>query len=291
MSKSKKYYLPEYVRFSRIDDNRGVLSGPIKKHVLEGDSVTLVAEAVPLLRNGTTTVELADELQIPPTTAEQLLARLSETELIRYQADIDSDLLKWASSKPEDAQAKLAEYTVAVLVADTIATEPPDNLKSLVNISIADSPSALVIDEDAPDLLVTVAVGEAPEFHRAVLDRTWSNGIPWLPARLVDSTIRLGPYTLPETDACYNCYYKRLLASTADREITRHEHEQDAPQLFPSVVDSLMWSLAHIELVSIITPEEKPATGGAVVAVDPLNMSMTKTDVLKLPGCEVCGTN
>lgn len=291
MSESKKYYLPEYVRFSRIDDDRGVLSGPIEKHVLEGDSVKLVAEAVPLLRNGTTTVEIAEELQIPPTTAEQLLARLSETDLIRYQADIGSDLIKWASSKPEDERGKLAESTVAVLVADGIVTELPDSLRSLVDISLADSLSDLVIEEDPPDLLVTIAVGEAPEFHRAVLDRTWSNGVPWLPARLVDSSIKLGPYTLPETDACYNCYYKRLLASAADREIARHEHEQDAPQLFPSVVDSLMWSLAHIELVSIIMPRKKPATGGAVVAVNPLNMSMAKTDVLKLPGCEVCGTN
>lgn len=291
MADPNTYHLPEYVRFSRIDDDRAVLSAPIEKHLLEGNSVKLVAEAIPLLREGTTAAEIADELKIHMTTAEQLLAQLSETDVISHHADIEGDFLKWVSSRSGDAQAELAEYTVAALAPAEIPIEPPESLSSSVDISIVDSPSTLAIDTDSPNLVVTIAVGEAPEFHRAVLNRTWSNNVPWLPVRLVDSMIKLGPYSPPETDACYNCYYNRLIASAVDREIAKFEHQQYGHQLFPDVIESLMWSLTHFELASIVAPERQPSASGAVVAVDPLNMNTTTTDVLKLPGCEVCGTN
>lgn len=291
MPNDKKYYLPEYVRFSRIDDERGVLSAPIAKHVLEGDSVALVAEAVPLLRKGITVSELSEELQTSTKTAEQLLKHLNETDLVRYQPDVDIDLLNWASGRPRDAKNELANYNLALVTTNELTTEPPDSLMSLVNISSVSSPSDLIENTETPDLVITVASGEDPEFHQAILSKTWSNGIPWLPLRLADSIIKLGPYTPPGSGACYNCYYKRLLASAADLEIARQEHKQNENRLFPDVIDSLIWSIAHIELVSIVAPDREPEAGGAVVAVDPLNMDTTKTDVIKLPGCEICGTN
>lgn len=294
MTDSKEYHLPDYVRFVRLDDDRAVLSAPIQKHVVEGDAVGLVAKAVPLLREGTTPATLADGLSVSHSTAEQLLTRLQNTDLVRPRADVDSDLVRWASSQPNDTQTALADTTIAVLSEASITTAPPESFDASCNVRHIDAVSSLSDDQVLPELLLTVAAGASPEFHRAVLDSTWSAGIPWLPIRLVDTEIRLGPYAPPGTDACYNCYYQRLVASAPDMELIEREHrqcEQRSRQLYPAVIDAFIWSLAHMEALSIVAPDRTPEAAGSVVAVDPLEMETTSTDVLKLPGYEVCGTN
>jgi len=294
MTKSDEYYLPEYIRFIRIDNDRGVLSAPTEKHVLEGESVALVAEVVPLLREGTTSDEIANRLQIPESTAEQLLERLSETGFVRGQAGINDDFLNWASNRPADTRARLNDTDITLLAPTGVPTTPPEVLTSSVELSVIDSLSDISSNGESPELLVTVAAGEDPAFHQAVLEKTWSDNIPWLPIRLVGSVIKFGPYTPPKTDACYNCYYQRLIASASNRQIEQREHreqEQESDRIYPSVVDSLVWSLAHVELISIVAPDRTPQSTGAVVEVDPLNMDSTTTDVLRLPGCEICGTN
>lgn len=294
MTDSDQYYIPEYVRFVRLDEDRAVLSGPIQNHILEGKSVELVANAIPLLREGVTPAKLADKLSIPTTMAEKVLTQLSGTDLVRPTTTTDNDLIEWVSSRPSITRMKMADITVAVLTAESISTVPPEAFNADVTIREIDTLSSLDEEGLSPDVVLTMAVGVAPEFHRAVLEETWSAGIPWLPIRLVDSELRLGPYSPPGTDACYNCYYQRVVASAPDMEITKREQqerERGGSHLYPSMIDDLAWSFAHMEMLSIAAPDRTPTTGGSVTAIDPLVMETTTTDVLKLPGCKICGTN
>lgn len=294
MSNPEEYYLPEYVRFVRLNDDRAVLSGPINKHIMEGKSVDLVAESVPHLRDGITVEQLADELGVSHSSTTQLLTHLLETNLVRQKEAVGDDVVEWVSSQPNEAQNELVNTTVAVLLGETISTTPPKSFHSLVDVHRIETIASLSDLQEPPEILLTFAIGASPEFHQTVLKKTWSSNISWLPIRLVDSEIRLGPYTTPDIGPCYNCYYQRLVASASDMDMKVQEHrqgEKSRGHLFPSALDSLVWSLTELEVVSIVAPDRIPHTDGSVVTFDPVRMESATSDVLKLPGCEVCGTN
>lgn len=294
MTQQEEYYLPQSVHFIRIDEDLAVLSGPTYDQLLEGESIELVAESITLFRDGTTANRLAEKLDITHQAAKQLIARLQDKNLVRQQVEKSNVLTEWMSSRPMSTQKELAGANIGILTEDPIPASPPESLERSISTKNIGSISALAENRDRLDLLLSVVYGESPRYHHAILEETWEEDIQWLPIRFVDSEIKLGPYSTPSSDICYNCYYKRLLASSNNRKIAeqKHQHiEQSERRLYPLTVNSIIWNIAHIELISIFAPDRSPKTAGGIITIDMIDMQMGTNEILKLPGCEICGMN
>lgn len=288
------YRLPEYVEFVRVDDDRAILAGPLEKKELTGTSVDLVSRVVPVLRDGASVGELADAISEPESTIEALLDALSETGMI-HTVNIDDeragDFWEWSSDDSVVVRRTLEDASIGVH-APTAVPRPELDWGSVRDLASLDN---LRESADELDFIVTVTTGVRPSYHRAVTEQVHDASLPWLPSRLVGSEIRLGPLTRTGVDACYDCYRQRSLASEQEVEGTRREHAQREtdgalPNYLPSI-HAQVTSMMELEAFAFLSGERTPNTAGSVVTYDVFDQTTRHSDVLKLPGCEVCGTS
>jgi len=283
--------LPEYVDFIRLSDDRALLAGPATTKELRGDSVGLVERAIPPLRDGTTAADLAATLEVSPSLVTDLIEQLRAAGVLEAPTESHG---YWSWAAPVlgvDADA-IRGSSVAVL--DRSACGLSDAEKhpfELVPLGDASELPSVLPDVD---LLLTLTVGEDPEFHRAVVGHVGENGADWIPARLTGATVTVGPFGTPTTQGCYNCYDRRRRAST---------------ELSPSVVDSVddrpsqsrtpyseyvHGFLIHVlltEAVAAVGDGKTPQSSGAIVECDLAEFTMDRREILPVPGCEVCGTS
>lgn len=286
-----KYSIPDYVDYVRVDDKRAVLSSPLEKKELTGETVDLVSELIPLLRDGATIEELSDASGETARTIETLLEILKETGQIHSETPSEAGFWDWASDSPDEVRNRLESSTVGIFTAtdesrpqyEWAETEPID---SVGNISAMSSEL---------DLLVTLSSGVRPSLHRAILEETSAVSLPWLSARLVGNELRIGPLTQPTGDACYNCYYQRSLASQSEPSLVSHEHDhRENSGMHPPYLDSIfrqLHSMVEMEAAALLSGFQQPNTVGTVLIYDIFQQTTTYADVLSLPGCEICGTN
>lgn len=283
-------FLPEFVTFTRVDEDLAVISSPLEKHQLRGDSVELIAEVVPLLRNGTSAPEIASKVNVSETTAEQLLRRLFETGLLRL-ANPENDYFEWATSNPDVAREAAGDATVALLSPTKTVANTAWNAQSFT-VTQVDSIAALRNKSLTPDLIISAVNGIRPAFHRALTEYADDMNINWLPSRVVDAEIRIGPLMQPKRGACYNCYYERSLASVEHPVAVTHKQQTDDRQPhYPDSVIRLQHAFTRLEALHIVSGDSKPATEETVLTIDLFTFERSAESVLKLPGCEVCGEN
>lgn len=283
--------LPAYIDFIRLSDTRALLAGPATTKELRGESVDIVEQALPLLRDGTTAADLADTLDISASLATDLVDRLRGTGVL--QEDVGPHgYWSWAGPTLGVAAGELRDRTVTVL--DQTAGGPPvpeDVPFDLVTLErVADLPSAL----DETDLLLTLIVGESPDFHHAIVQQLSDHVVDWIPGRLTGATVTVGPLGTPTTQGCYNCYDQRRRASTeidpsTVEAIDRRPNQDRTP--YSEDIRGFLYHVLLTEAVAALGDGQAPQSRGAVVECDLTQFTMDRREILPVPGCELCGTS
>ena len=286
-----EYYVPEYVEFVRIDESKAAISTPLSKKEIRGASVDLVENIIALGRGGSTVSEVDQETDFSAENISTLLSHL-ETEDIIQTTRPECDFWDWLVDSPPEARKSVREATIGLLEPDCSSTfhEFLGELTTVRLSSISDLSETI----DNLDILVTGTIGANPEFHQAVAEETQKMTLYWLPVRLVGTEVHLGPLS-GVGKPCYNCYRKRLLASTSNpdlhsREMVSREEHSRQPE-YPQAVHQLLTSQARLEINAVLADELRPTTDGSVLVTDIQTLESNTRDVLKLPGCEICGTN
>lgn len=280
------YSLPEYIEFVRLGDERAVISGPLTRTELRGESVELVERSVPYLRDGVSVVELEAALDVPTETAEALIEGLAEVTDLTTHGD---DMWDWASGTPDETRDSIGSANVGVIAAGVWDL----SVFGDITTTIVETVDGLRAESEIFDALLTLSVGERPDFHGAVLEKIYEAELPWLPARLVDDEVVLGPLSIPHETACYNCYYQRHLSCDSRPSARMIELESRAEtESYPSYTDSarqLLTATAETELLALLSGHVDPETKNAVVRFDVRRASRDRSVLYRVPGCDVCG--
>jgi bacteriocin biosynthesis cyclodehydratase domain-containing protein len=281
--------LPEYLDFIRLSDDRAILAGPATTKELRGESVNLVEQALPLLRDGTTATELADAINISESLAVELVNQLQRTGVLKEGAESHG---YWSWAGPALGVDGDAIQGASVAILDQSSCKLSDVEESPFNLvpfgSIKELPSGL----PDVDLLLTLTVGENQEFHQAIIQRVSENPVDWIPARLTGPTVTVGPFGTATTQGCYNCYDQRRRASTEITPSTVESIDQRPNQDRTPYSEYIHGFLVHImltEAVAALGDGKTPRSNGAVVECDLTRFTMDRREVLPVPGCEICG--
>lgn len=271
-----------------MGDNRGVLSGPLTRKEFRGDNVNLLERALPYLRNGVTATDLAEHLGISVEMTQELLESLDVTAAETASAKPTEDAWSWLTESPELTRRSLETVSVGMLSSSTL--DHPSSLISSLSTVTCDSIEA-VASADI-DYLFTVSLGERPNFHHAVLEVVVEDGLSWLPVRLIDGVVTLGPYTVPGETACYDCYFRRRVACDQRPEARLLEYEArskaDRWPPYHTAAWHLLGATTETELLSIISGYTSPATKNGIVTYDVRSGERERSRLYKVPGCESC---
>jgi len=283
--------LPEYVDFIRLSDDRALLAAPATTKELRGDSVALVEQALPSLREGTTDADLAATLEVSTSLAADLIAQLRTTGVLRTPA-ASHGYWDWAGPVLGVDADTVQDSNVAVLDRSACGlSETEEHPFDLVSV---DDTSALESVLPAVDLLLTLTVGESPEFHRAVVRHASETATDWIPARLTGATVTVGPFGTPTTQGCYNCYDQRRRASTelspsTVESIDGRPNQDQTP--YSTYVHGFLIHMLLTEAVAALGDGQSPQSSGAIVECDLATFTMDRRELLPVPGCELCGTS
>ena len=283
--------IPEYIDFIRLSDNRALLAGPATTKELRGDSVDLVERALQSLRDGTTAADLADTLDISTSLATDLIDRLQDTGVLQEEP-APHGYWSWAAATLGVAVHDLRDQTVTVL--DQTTGDPPSFEDVPFDLTtcerVADLPSML----DETDLLLTLVVGETPDFHHAIVQQLTDHKVDWIPGRLTGATVTVGPFGTPTTQGCYNCYDQRRRASTEISPATVDALDQRSRQgraPYSEYIRGFLYHMLVTEAVAAHGDDKTPQSSGAIVECDLTQFTMDRREILPVPGCELCGTS
>lgn len=282
---------PEYLDFIRLSDERALLVGPATTKELRGESVDLVEQALPLLSDGTTTGELADNINISESLADDLISQLQRASVLKVEAE-SHGYWSWAGPALGVDGDAVQETRVAVL--DQSGCNLSDSEEYPFSIISFDSINELLPELNDVDLLLTITVGENQEFHQAITQRISENPVDWIPARLTGSIVTFGPFGTATTQGCYNCYDQRRRASTDLASSVVESIEQRPNQDRTPYTEYIHGFLVHIlltEAVAALGNGKTPRSNGAVVECDLIQFTMNRREILPIPGCELCGTS
>lgn len=287
---SKKLQIPSYIEFIPINSNRAIFSTPLETKELTGDTVSNITEIVPILREGATMSEISNQTGIEMKILQKIVEKL-ESENLVHPKEAEDGFFEWGCDESEEARSSLQDTIVGVVGDIEISLT---NLLPEQNIRRINEVEAIPEHSDV-SILVSACKGARPEFHRAILDLVWDSKIRWLPSRVVGTEIRIGPFTRRNIDCCYQCYYSRYLASEKLRPKLESEHSQreinDQYPEYPGPAFDLLSTVTQFEIMAILTDYAPVRSDGSVLYVDLFTLESNMNDVLKLPGCEICGTN
>ncbi len=151
--------------------------------------------------------------------------------------------------------------------------------------------------EKNPPLVIACSDYENGESFRDANRRAVEERSPILFACVAEMRLRIGPLVVPGETACYECFHQRLRAGLAFRE------EFDAYLAQNTTLDTagtdsraglyarLGATLVASQIVSYLLGATQYCLLELVVDIDPLGLEVTKSRVLRLPRCEVCGRN
>ena len=146
-----------------------------------------------------------------------------------------------------------------------------------------------------PPLVIACSDYENGESFRDTNRRAVEDRSPILFACIAEMTIRIGPFVVPGETACYECFHHRLRANLSFRE------EFDAYLAQNVVLDTastdsrtglyarLGATLVASQAVGFLLGAMHCCVLDSVVELSPLAMELTRSRVLRLPRCEVCG--
>lgn len=291
--KNDQYYIPDYAELVPIDDSEIQIKLPLQKKTITGDAVPLVTKIWDNIdgEEHNTLESLNNNVDTPKEDIKELLSILVEVNAIKKTGEKE-DFFEWSSSNPEKTRENIRESKIA-LISDS--NFQPQTTGRELEWRQFNGLSKFKSTKEDYDLLITIKNGVNPAFHKEVLEHIWKRDIGWLPIRLSNDKIRLGPLSKRGRGACYNCFYTRFFASkveprSAVKETKKRENNKKQPE-YLKIIENLTTSLGLIESLKYISKLRKPITDESVIEIDIFSLDKTKSDVIKLPDCEICGKN
>jgi len=291
----QKYVFPEYAEFTRITDTRAVVTTPTAEKDVSGETVPVVEEVLTILRDSGTVNEILSETELSETAAKELLSYLEEERIIFPDEDqFQSDILDWLASDPAQCRERLQEQTVGIITTEHIdyPNSVLEQLKHYVTVEHYETREGI---EDDLNLLLSVASNERPDWQEYLLADAMANDYQFLPGRICGTTLRIGPLTRPTSTPCYHCFYTRWLASSdAPTEVRRALADRTMPH---ESVNAPLLAYQHLESLLLretlyaLLEEKTTASKGSYIEYNIESCEFHNSDVLKVPGCDSCGTN
>lgn len=129
-----------------------------------------------------------------------------------------------------------------------------------------------------------------------MINQTAMEGISVLFGACEGSVARIGPYVIPRSTPCLECFNSRLLSHSGTEELScftayrlRHQHVvQEHKPTHPVFLSSVSGFLV-LELTQILL-RRPPRTLGGVVEYGLMDGSVTRRSLLKVPRCVACKT-
>jgi len=275
-----------------------------------------------LLRlDGTSSVnEIADSEHVATRDVEQLLERLNELGMLESASTNALDFVlertpgaSGAWVKPPDHPIPVAiigDAELAGTIADLLRGSLPD-LSVVVRPEPRDLNSMQSVAESDDDALVFQAELSHFEHWRnhllivaqRVIDPEWVHRInriclalrtPWLHTALDGPFLFIGPLTVPNRSACFDCFETRVMMNLREsasyqrykRAIVQRLVRVGVVPIEP-VVRNLLASHVTIEALNYLLTEHSCLIG-KVLSIYLPTMEFTYHEVLRLPNCRSC---
>ena len=116
------------------------------------------------------------------------------------------------------------------------------------------------------------------------------DGTPWMPVFLSGRQLFAGPVIRPGQGACYGCFRKRFLTHhpSPERELVlSHFYDRDRSLGPHGFIQPMAWLAASFILDMALDPA---SSAGQVLQVDLLTGTVLNTRVVRVHGCERCGS-
>lgn len=283
-----------------------------------------LATALRRLDGRSSLAEISDEEGIPAAELEALVARLADLGMLEeassnaldYYTDFVVPNLSALGAGRRDRKLApvfvLGDPALGDHVARTLKESFDEGLqiesddgsvRQALRRSDSDVRDGLALEELGADLswlagrLVVFAVSlinpmELQVFNRVAL----RHGIPWIHAAVDGPFLLVGPTFVPHRSPCYECLETRVLMNLRERSsyvaykdalANGRVLEQSAP--LQAVMGGLAGSLTSFEALNYLLTETT-FTVGKLLAVYLPTMEFVFNDVVRVPGCEACGS-
>ena len=145
------------------------------------------------------------------------------------------------------------------------------------------------------DLLIVCEDEPAVKIFEAANEACLQKKIPWLGVGLSGVQGVIGPLVIPGETPCYRCYKLRERGNaphvdeyTSFEDYLRANPDHQVKQGSLRAFDSLIGSLAALEVVYALTNISDPKSLGNLLVVDLLSFDIEAHPILRLPRCPVC---
>jgi bacteriocin biosynthesis cyclodehydratase domain-containing protein len=243
--------------------------------------------------------ELAAQLNIDPSTTEQLVGLMRSNGLLKLDTAILSDESSMTTDflgglvagemDAEQADGRLTATTVHVLGAT-----PGALCDALQANGLRATPSSMAVLREA-DPNTTLVVAESATAHRttesdlcAVNRFNLDRGLSWLPIGAYDGElIRVGPLIIPNQTACFDCTVTRLAANVEYSAHYRDVVLAMAAASAPAAVHTWAHSVAALSLLRWVGTRDASVPGTMHTLV-PRELSIRAATVFRVPRCPTC---
>ena len=283
------YYIPDSVETVELDDK--VVFYQREEYVdVDGSTVPLVKEALPILRDGTSANGLAERTSLDVQQATGLLQTLNEHGLVEETNSTD-DRSKEVPADLYHLEAR-TDPKFAADALDQLETTPtiavPQELTDIIDVEYdwPTIPHNEVVLEDVESCLASITYHNNPTKNRQYQEAATKHGFYHLPLRLFHTRFILGPVFSSGSAVGFESAYERERAN-GDNPVKKHQLDNDLSGSISFPLTAEMQSLVSgtlvTELKKVFTKYHNPNTVNRTVTVNFETLESTRRSVLQVP--------
>lgn len=288
-----RYHIPHSVEV--VDLNEKIVLHYNKDYIeLEGGSLALVREALPVLQNKGVSIEtLANQTTLTLSEASELVELLDSRGLlvtldddVEIPDDIPPDRYHLeARTDPEFAQEAMERLNSRPAIA------VPDRLTNVIDVEYEWPiiPHDELVVEDIDAFLVSLDYHNSPTRNLRYNEAALEHDFYFLPCRLFRSEFILGPLLVPGETTGFESAYRREKANgpNPERKLELDEMFEGNVQ-FPLTAEmrGLVSGAVVTEMKKILSKYYQPNTIDRTITVDFETLQTTSHDILRIPGGE-----
>jgi hypothetical protein len=287
-----RYYHPPNIQSVNLCD-RIIFELEDEYVELEGESVQVVKEVLPKLREGCDIAALVDQTDYTEEVIEELVGILLQHNLlVELEGDdaISDEVSPDRYHMEARTETEFAEDAVDRLQNEITVTAPPglaNKIEMRLNFQTVNPDD--VVTEDLDSILVNVCYGNSPKLNHQLNDQAIEQNFDFLPIRIFRSKFIMGPLFLPGESVGYETAYKRERSNdmNPDRKL-RFDEEFEGNRSFPLTheMGTLISGALETELKKYLLEYDKPNTVDSTITIDLETLGSEQQSVLRLPNGE-----
>lgn len=292
MAHMVRYYHPPNIQSVELSD-RIIFELEDEYVELEGESVQIVKEVLPNLREGCDIATLVDQTGYTGEIIKELVNILLQHNLL---VEIEGD--EEISSKVSPDRYHMEARTETTFAKDAInklqnkitVAAPPrlaENIKIELDFQTINPDN--VVTEDIDPILVNVCHGNSPKLNHRLNDLAIEQDFDFLPIRVFRSEFVVGPLFLPGESVGFETAYKRERSNDVDPDQKlRFDEEFENERSFPLTheMETLISGILETELKKYLMEYDKPNTVDSTITMDFETLDLEQRSILRLPNGE-----